>query len=283
MVSLFGSLLPFNYPMQKKMTVPIITHRLTYSNRGGEGQHEDIFQVRDVLRVSTNATDHSIHALVYQLLHDGVLVVKSSSSSKSVLAGVRYVIAKAVSDGLAVHDYFLDSLDGLKKLLAEGWKVCRFNPAMDTYLDVLLPSDSDKLVEVIDLGARWREVVAAVFNREIERNCNWSTNGHFAQLLTAAVKNMDVVVPADCPFLDPGERLTAEEFVSAYVVRGLETHLNSVYDFIRADPNALYFAEPTPLGVDVGRYADVRALLWYRKDEQERQEREQQIEEGLTS
>lgn len=278
----FGFLSYDYFDMGKKMTLPILSHSLAFQHLGGAAANGDVYSPRAVLKISVNPVDHVVHPMVYELLNEGTLVVKSSVSSKSIFAGVQYVIAKQTDNGFAAKTYYLDSIEGVKTLLAEGWKICKYTPRISGYLDILVPADSEYLVDHVDLSARWREAVAAVINCEIESECHWTTSGVFGSALTAALKSFDnVVVPADCAFLDPGEVVTAEEFVSSYVTRCLETYLNTVHDFVREDQYALYFAEPTAGGVQISRYADVRAILWEMRSEQERIAREQAIEEGL--
>lgn len=266
--------------MKAKMSVQILSHNLSYAPRGGEEQFDAIYTPVSALKIATSATDHAIHPLVYQLLEGGTLTIKSSASSKSIFAGVKYVIAKPVDTGFALHHYYVESLADVRRLLQEGWRVCKQSPSVGL-LDVLVPSDSEYLVESIDLSMRWREAVAAVINLEIESNCNWSTGSSFSRVLGTVVKSTEVTVPEDCRLLTPGDVVKADEFVTAYVLRGLETHLNAVFEFFKNDPNALYVAEATNTGILVNQYADVRAFLWHVRFEQERLAREQAIEDGL--
>jgi hypothetical protein len=265
----------------KKMSVNVLAHQLTYAPRGGTEAHDATFQPLEILKVSTTAEYQGIHPLVYQLLEEGTLVVKSSSSNKCIYSGVQYVIAKPTQEGLAVEDYYLDNVDNVRKLLASGWRIARYSSSMRVYLDVLVPSDMEYLGEHYDLAMRWNEAVAAVINCDIELNCNWSSGGYFTRALAGCLKNTEIVVPADATVFETGDRVSAAEFFSAYVTRSLEGQLNAVFDLVKRDPNAIYVAEATNAGVNVARYADVRAVLWQVRDDNERLAREQKIEDGL--
>lgn len=268
--------------MLPTMTVQILTHQLSYVSREDVQSVNPIFNPVEVLKLPDGPIDMSVHPLVYDLLKEGTLVIKSSVSSKSIFAGVRYVIAKPVDTGLALQYYFVESLADVKAKLQEGWKICKQSANLGL-VDMLVPNDSEYLSETIDLSMRWREAVAAVINQEIQANCNWSVGRAFTAAITAAVKDIEIVVPSDCTLLEPGESMMAHEYVCAYVLRALETQLAAVFEFIKDDRNALYLVQPTRAGVVVNKYADVRALLWYRQAEQERILREQAIEDGLGS
>lgn len=268
--------------MKDKMSANILAHNLKYESRVGD-EHSSVFIPKGVLILSTSPQMHCHDLFVLSLLGKGHRLIKSNGSFKSILEGVQYFIVKpASSKGITVERYFMGSLEDINRLLSEGWSICRETPLLG-YVDILTPSDQGKLEERFDLNAKWREVVCAVINCEIEANCNWSTSGVFLRDLSSSIADVNIDVPDDCKFISPGTVITASEYVCAYILRWLEPHINAVFDFIIEDRDVLYLAEPSVTGVQVNRFVDVRAILWHSHTEKEQLKREQAIEDGLAA
>lgn len=261
-------------------TIHILAHHLRYEPRQGADSVDSVLTPIQILKIPVGTVDPELQPEICQALEDGVLTIKSSLSSKSIFAGMRYEMVRPIDQGLAIHNFTVESLADVKSKLEEGWKICKRTPSIGL-LDILTPADAAHLSESIDMSLRWREVVAAIFNQEIQSTCNWTVGGAFTAALESVVKDVDIEATAGNNFYAAGATVSARDYVCTYVSRMLETHISAIFDFIKDDRDAFYFAHPTALGVDVCKYTDVRAIIWHMHNERVRAEHEQAIEDGL--
>lgn len=257
----------------KTLNLQCLTAHLEYTPPTEEAGDE-IFESTNILIVPVSAPNDTDINLIKSCLDKPELIIENSVNKKRLVSGHSYFIVGEHTGVLRTEQRLGLPLNlaEVQAVLGAGKHIAR-RFAHDDYRIVMTSADLEGLVCYKDFRQVWTETVAAVVNCDIESVCYWSTKGANAAALCNLVGN-------DFVTFDGGE-VPMSQFTEACVKRRMEYLFNEVFQFCVSDRNAFYHASAVPQGLQIKKYADVRAFIQYHEGMERRRLRDLEIEEGL--
>ena len=256
----------------------VITSRLRYAPRSGQGVDPDIAEARDVLIVDPSRLGGCPGAkLLLDSMGKGLLVIENLVNKKSLYSNRVYAIAKPQAGSCTPQRWFFSQPDEVTNILQQGFSIGTERDGL--FFSIFGPEDAATNTFRYDQTEQWNKLVAAVVSIDIETDSDWTTDGYLRERLTHLIGKDVITVPPGIDFIDE-HQMPVDEFAYDFLTRKLETLMSMVFGFTVKEPAAFYHATAHPRGVCVTRYKDVRAFLWHFQTMERQRCEEQALEEG---